>query len=194
MKKLLLFAILLFTITAQAQDKFAIGVKTGFNSTSIKLDKVPKLSEIKNEAKAGFLIGGYAKFKLISNLYLQPEFYYVKKNSNIKTESDTFSSNIASWDLPILCHLQILDLDAVKIYGLAGPVASFASTNDLKNIKSFDDVKNVNWSFNAGGGVSFGRYSAEVRYEWGLNDITKAKLEARTNVITFTLGYKLFSF
>ncbi len=191
MKKLFLLAVLsIFLLNINAQDKFELGLKTGFNSTKIKLSDVPTGSDIKNEAKAGFLFGAYGRLKLFGDVSFQPEIYYAKKKTQYTfTDGDQVAeatSDIKTWDIPLLANLQLLDLKVARIYGVAGPVASFISKDDLKA------MENANWTFQAGGGVAVWKLSLDVRYEWGMKDISKVDFGQKTNVLTFSLGYRLF--
>ncbi len=194
MKKLILAFVIMIAslgITKAQDSKFELGLKTGFNSTKIKLDY--KSSDLDNdwseEAKSGFLFGAYARLKLIGNLSFQPELYYAKKGLDVG--SSDYNGNLKTWDIPLLANLNLLDLKVARIYGVAGPVASFMSTDDIKN----NDMTNTNWTFMAGGGVAFWRLTADVRYEWGLKDVSDLKefnVGQKTDVLTFSLGFRLF--
>jgi len=193
MKKILLvFAIIGWVSTTSAQDRLALGVKAGFNSTNINLSNIPSGTEIKNEAKSGFLFGAYGRLKLVGKLSFQPELYYAKKQTQYQiTEGDesiVVNSDIKSWDVPLLANLQLIDLKVASVYGVAGPVASFISKDDLKS------MKDANWTFQAGLGAQVWKISADVRYEWGIKDISKVDFGQKTDVLTFTLGYRLFGF
>ncbi|WP_430813254.1 porin family protein [Carboxylicivirga sp. RSCT41] len=198
-KVVLLTAIALLSISTFAQDRFALGLKAGFNSTKINLSDIPDGTTIKNEANNGYLIGAYGKLRLLGSLSFQPEIYYTKKSSEISI-SDEFSpvinneSVFHTWDIPLLANLQVLDLKAFKVYGIAGPVASFIAKTET-DIPELDEFKNTNWTFQAGGGIEFWRLTADVRYEWGLSDISDLadfNLGQKTDVLTFSVGFKLF--
>ncbi|GAF04606.1 porin family protein [Saccharicrinis fermentans] len=191
MKKILLvFAIIAWVSTTSAQDRIALGLKAGFNSTNINLSNIPSGTEIKNEAKSGFLFGAYGRLKLIGKLSFQPELYYAKKQTQYQIteggESVVVNSDIKSWDVPLLANLQLIDLKVASVYGVAGPVASFISKDDLKS------MKDANWTFQAGIGAQVWKISADVRYEWGMKDISKLDFGQKTDVLTFTIGYRLF--
>lgn len=200
MKKTLLFLALIITAVSSttAQDRIAIGLKAGFNSTKINLSDVPDGVQIKNEANNGFLIGAYGKLRLTEAFSIQPELYYAKKTSNISAIPEnelpeTTDYTFHTWDVPILANLQLIDLKALKIYGVAGPVASFIADTKT-DIPEWNEFKNTNWTFQAGGGIEFWRLTADVRYEWGLSDISdlaNANIGQKTDVLTFSLGFKL---
>jgi len=184
MKKFfLLFIITGIVATVSAQDRLVLGLKAGFNSTKLNLSDVPSGESIKSEAKNGFLFGAYGRLKLIGNLSFQPEIYYAKKQTSTSTDGNV---DIKTWDVPLLANVKLLDLKVASIYGVAGPVASFITKSDLKNLED------ANWTFQAGVGAQVWKLSADVRYEWGMKDISKADIGQKTNVLTFTIGYRLF--
>lgn len=201
MKKILfLIAVISLGLNSSAQDRIAVGIKAGINSTKLKLSDIPEASDIKNEAKSGGLFGAYAKLRLIGALSVQPEVYYAKKNTQLTSidEDGTSTSDgtFNTWDIPLLVNLQLIDLKVIKIYGLAGPVASFISKADFKDIEELktENYSNMNWTFQAGGGVEFWRLTADVRYEWGLKDISDIpdfNIGQKTDVLTFTVGFKI---
>jgi len=195
MKKLIIITALLGIIaTTNAQDRIAIGLKAGFNSTKLNLSDVPSEIEVKNEAKSGFLIGAYGKLRLTESFSIQPELYYAKKTSELSVidgaDSESIDGTFHTWDVPILANLQILDLSVVKVYGIAGPVASFIAKTKT-DIPEWDDFKSTNWTFQAGAGVEVWRLTADVRYEWGMSDISKLDIGQKTDVLTFSVGFKL---
>jgi hypothetical protein len=192
MKKLfLLSALFVMLLSINAQNKIEVGLKTGFNSTKLNLDIASSIDKslVKEEAKNGFLFGAYGKIKLFGDLSFQPEIYYAKKQAGLTVEGIDLGGDIKTWDIPLLANLQLIDLKVARIYGLAGPVASFISKDDL------NDLKTSNWTFQAGGGISVWKLTADVRYEWGLKDISDLKtfdIGQKTDVLTFTIGYRLF--
>ncbi|MCU4157184.1 PorT family protein [Carboxylicivirga sp. A043] len=198
MKKLLIIAVLAIATTSSfAQDRIAFGLKTGFNSTKIKLSDIPDNETIKNEANNGFLFGAYGRLRLFGNLTFQPELYYAKKQSDISVvlvegqPKESFDVTFHTWDIPLLVNIRLLDLKVASVYGVAGPVASF-NANTKTDLPGYEDVDSANWTFQAGAGVEFWRLTADVRYEWGMKDISKVDIGQKTNVLTFAVGFKLF--
>ncbi|WP_068475150.1 porin family protein [Saccharicrinis aurantiacus] len=197
MKKLLILSIILVSFTQiNAQDRIAIGLKAGINSTKLKLSEIPSTKQIKNEAKTGGLFGAYAKLRLIGALSVQPELYYAKKNTTLYDGDISSEGSFKTWDIPLLVNLQLVDLKVLKIYGIAGPVASFISKADFKELEFIteDSYENTNWTFQAGAGVEFWRLTADFRYEWGLKDISDIPdfdIGQKTDVFTFTVGFKI---
>ncbi|WP_083984897.1 porin family protein [Geofilum rubicundum] len=183
----------------QAQS-FQLGIKTGFNSTSFDTDAGYGLDKVKDEFKSGYLIGGWTRIGLLGNLSVQPELYYSKKSGATDFEtrgSESFS--YYSWDIPLLAHLEVIDLKLLKIYGVGGPVASFrAKDESTLSIASVDfdydgeDFKSTNWNFQLGAGVQLMRFTLDARYEWGLNDMSHTDMDRKSKSLIFALGYRLF--
>ncbi len=202
MKKLLFIIALIGIVSStSAQDRFSLGLKAGFNSTKIKISDFTSkdnLEDIKNNAKSGFLFGAYGKLRLLGGLSFQPELYYAKKTSEMKANYnntwETSDNTFHTWDVPLLANLKLVDLSLIKLYGVAGPVASFISKTKTDFPDELDGFKNTNWTFQAGAGVEIWRLTADVRYEWGLSDISDLadyNIGQRTDILTFSIGYKL---
>ena len=194
---LLMFGIAFGAVQAQG---FQLGVKTGFNSTSFETEGGYGFDAAKDDFKSGYLIGGWSRIGLLGNLSLQPELYYSKKSGD--TDFNSFGSesfSYYSWDVPLLAHLEVVDLKLLKIYGLGGPVASFRSKDESKfSVASLesdyegDSFKSTNWNFQLGAGVQLMRFTIDARYEWGLNDMSRTDMERKTKSLIFSLGYRLF--
>jgi hypothetical protein len=209
MKKLLITAIILVTaVTVWSQDHFALGLKGGFTSTQYTTDNLtsPSLtfSGVAADAKSGYLIGGYARFRLIGNLTFQPELYFAKKSgqtSYTPTTGASYTQDITyySWDVPLLVNLTLLDLKVARIYGITGPSMSFMTKNSTEDINgNSDDANKAVWGFQLGGGVEVWRLSLDCRYEWGLSNVSSGysglnnvDFNRKGNMLTFALGFKL---
>jgi len=198
MKKILVALVLMVSVAGlSAQDRVAIGLKAGFNSTKINLSNIPDGETIKNEANSGFLFGAYGRIRLFGNLTFQPELYYAKKQSEISAiiiegqSPESFDMTYHTWDIPLLVNVRLLDLKVASVYGIAGPVASF-NAKSVTDLPEYNGVETTNWTFQAGAGVEFWRLTADVRYEWGMKDISKVQIGQKTDVLTFAVGFKLF--
>ncbi len=192
MKYVLLVVAVFLALNISAQDRFTLGIKAGVNSTKMKLSDIPDGETVKNEAKSGLLVGAFARLNLLGSLSVQPEIYYAKKQSSYKVTDNsgtTYSETNAmhTWDIPLLVNLNLVDLKVAKIYGLAGPVASFITKSDLEEF----DMESTNWTFQAGFGADIWKLTADFRYEWGMKDISKMSIGQKTDVFTFSVGFKI---
>ena len=214
MKKYLFLIVIVSMVAAiPVQSQFQLGLKGGFNSTNFNTDNAwsiiknqeeYRFQNAKDDMKNGFTLGAYARIGLGGKLSLQPELYYSKKSgtTTYMLEEQGVSANITenmkyySWDIPILLRLKAIDLRLLNLYALTGPVASFKA-NDKSSFSSLSDelnsskLKGANWNFQLGGGVEIWRLSFDVRYEWGLSDISKTELKRKGNSLMFSLSYRL---
>jgi hypothetical protein len=211
MKKLIITAIILIAAaSAWSQDHFALGLKGGFTSTHYTTDNLTSppsvdFSDIAADAKSGYLIGAYARLRLIGNLTFQPELYYAKKSGQTNyttTAGDNYTQNINyySWDIPLLVNFNLIDLKVVKLYALTGPSMSFITKNStaVTGTNGSDDANKASWGYQLGGGVEVWRLSLDCRYEWGLSNVStgysglnNVEFDRKGNMLTFALGFKL---
>ncbi|WP_291859958.1 porin family protein [Marinilabilia sp.] len=212
-KKIFLLSMMLigtaFMFSTVAQGRFALGIKAGYNSSKFRTDNAGTIisgeqeytfSDAKDEAKGGLMLGAFARIKLINNLSFQPEILYVKKGgeTNFSGEfNNTVNTEYHTWDIPLLAHLKLIDLKVFNIYGVGGPMASFVASEENKwgDINNYDsaseNMKNAQWSFQAGGGLEIGKVNLDVRYSWGLGD-SSTELKRVNNNLTFSVAYKIF--
>ncbi len=201
----------LLSVDSIAQEHFVLGLKAGYNSSKFNTDNAGSIigqdqtytyQQAKDEAKNGYILGAFARIRIIKNLSFQPELLYSKKGGETSFSEDgnslgTLNTTYYTWDIPLLAHLRLIDLKVLNIYGVAGPVASL-SVSDNNKIKellstSSEDIKTAHWGFQTGGGVEIWRLNFDVRYSWGLNQASN-KLERVNNNLTFSLGYRIFGF
>lgn len=216
MKKRTLITFCLILVTAfsyqtMAQGNFALGIKAGYNSSKFRTDNARDIlsgnqeytfNDAKDEAKGGLMLGAFARIRLVNNLSFQPELLYVKKGGETTFTADNISTTVKTtyhtWDLPLLAHMKLIDLKVLNIYGVGGPVASFVASEDNKwsDVNNFsslsENMKNAQWSFQAGGGVEFGSFNFDVRYSWGLGD-SSTELERINNNLTLSIAYKIIN-
>ncbi|MGQ1946286.1 porin family protein [Geofilum sp. OHC36d9] len=199
---LTLLSVMILPVQAQ---KFQLGVKVGYNSTSFNTSNYKdfEFSGASDDFKNGYLFGAYSRIGLLGNLSLQPEIYYSKKTgstnfSNITGDLTKEKVTYYSWDVPILAHLEIIDLKILKIYGIGGPVASFKtddkSSFPITNTNNYtgEDLKKMNWNMQLGGGLQISKLTFDIRYEWGLNDVSDAGMDRKSKALLLSLGYRLF--
>ena len=217
MKKTLLVVVLIaataFSTQTTAQDSFALGIKAGYNSSQFRTDNAEEIlkdneayefQDAKDEAVGSLILGAFARINLVNNLSFQPELLYAKKGGQTKvsTDSDPISleTTYHTWDIPLLAHLRLIDLKVLNIYGVGGPVASFQVNeenkwSDINNRDNFqENMETAQWNFQAGGGVEVGSFNFDVRYSWGLSDVSSTQLERKNNNLTFSVAYKIFDF
>ena len=215
-KHLFLMVIASFAVATTVQGQFQLGFKGGFNSTSFNTENAWKIlnnqedykfKDAKEDIRNGYIFGIYARMKLFGDFSFQPELYYSKKggantyrfegqntvaNESIKEDMEYFS-----WEIPLLLHLKFLDLEALNLYAVTGPVASFkieekSSLYDFNDELISEKSKGATWNYQLGGGIEIWRLNFDVRYEWGINNISISGLKRKGNSLMFSLNFKLF--
>jgi hypothetical protein len=224
MKKILLPVILLVFTSSIFAQTFDFGIKAGINSQKITTDSYKGISgytfsDFKSDAKMGYNIGAFARIGG-NKLYIQPELLYSirKGNTNVTLASSsggltagayTQSFDIKSVQVPLLLGYKLIDLKLASIRVFTGPAMSVILKDSQVKLTSAGGVavdptlydpktfKDNVWNWQLGGGVDVGPLVVDVRYEWGLTnvsdgDVTKIGFINKSNILTFSLGYKFF--
>ncbi len=197
MKKYFLF----FVFLLSASIVFAgldLGVKVGYNAAKLSTS----MDSIKTNFKSGFQFGVFVRIG--KRLYVQPEAYYT-------TQGGVFTSNVSNWkqnvklgsvDIPVLLGFKIINNDNLNLRILAGPAASIIVNKTIENTGNITDpitkadIHTLNWNIQAGAGVDIWKFTLDVRYQIGLNqlikDIGNKKFNSHNNVWVVSLGFKIF--
>ncbi len=207
-----------FSLSAQT---FNLGIKGGINSQKIITGNNAggnsyTLSDLRSDAKMGFNIGAFARLGG-KKLYLQPEILYtVKKASNemnlygnqtFAVPASSQSFNLKSVQVPLLLAYKLINLKVVSLRVFTGPAMSVILDNSEIKLTNSGSVivdptvydpkylKNNVWDWQAGGGIDIGNLVFDVRYEWGLTNVTdlnpeKISFNNKGNTFTFSVGLK----
>jgi len=196
--------------SVKAQLPLSLGLKVGFNSTKMATE-LKNVNDIKEEAKMGYLAGAFLRINL-PKIYLQPEVYYTKKSGDYQStnipsfQNQTFTQKtiLNSIDFPVLIGVKLLDLKLFNLRLMTGPVASFLIGKDVNyevngikigSLPSTDlgNYNDINWAIQAGAGIDVFNFTLDVRYEWGLNNISDAvDMNVKSKLLNVSLGMKLF--
>lgn len=203
-KSILTIAILMVVLSTFAQVPFTIGVKGSINSSKITTDNYSlngvTLNDFKSDAKSGYNLGVFAR--LGKRVYLQPELLYCVRKGQSMSGTTSQNLEIKAIQVPMLLGLKILDLKLASIRAFTGPAMSFVMnsskitydgvTSSLYDTKNY---KNNIWDWQLGAGVDVGPVIFDVRYEWGLSNVSDGKVSSigfvnKGNTLTFSLGFK----
>lgn len=211
MRKLILIfiSVFLFFSNTFGQLPFSLGAKVGFNSSKM-ITEITNVTDIKNHVKTGLLAGAFIRINL-SALYLQPEIYFAKKGGDFQSttipqfQNKVFTQQtvLNTIDIPLLVGVKLINLNVVNLRIMAGPVISFVTSKDISNqvdnvssgslALATTDYKNSIWSIQAGIGIDVLNFTFDVRYEWGLNNISDNPLmNTKTKLLNVSLGFKFF--
>lgn len=201
MKKILFVIVLvsaglLFTVRSSGQ-LVSLGVKVGYNASKLSTD----IDSVKSSFKSGFQFGAYVRIG--KKLYLQPELYYTTQGGVFTSNTQNWKQNIkiGSLDVPVLVGYKIINTDFLNLRILAGPVASFVVNKSISDDGTSlgpvtsGDLNSVNWALDVGAGVDVWRFTFDLRYQIGLNQLVKEvqnwTFDSRNNVWVVSLGFKI---
>ncbi|HAH58876.1 MAG: PorT family protein [Lentimicrobium sp.] len=194
MKKI--FFLMLFIsggLLAQAQlvPGFTFGPKIGATFSKFNIDQ----DQISDELKTTFHYGVFVRMG--ESVYFQPELNVMTRNANLENTNQSGTIKMTSIDLPLLLGVRVLNLELLNVRAMAGPVGSMTVSKKINladvdlDLKK-DDLKNFNWGLQFGAGVDILIFSLDLRYEIGLNDVSKLSgFDFKNNMFTVALGVKL---
>ncbi len=208
MRRLYLFVGFVFLLIniINGQTPISAGIKIGFNSSKM-ITEIANVNEIQDASKNGLLAGVFVRINL-SKFYLQPEVYYAKKGGSFQYTNSlnaifTQQNDFNTIDIPVLVGLKLIDLKVVNLRIMAGPMVSLIIGKDIKyqlnGIEtSFfgsptEDFKNKIWGIQAGMGIDVLNFTLDIKYEWGINNISDYNdMTAKSKIINVSLGMKFF--
>jgi hypothetical protein len=156
--------------------------------------------------------------------FLQPELLYsVQKGkttfdaTQVSTTNTTTSlegavtqhMDVKSVQVPLLLGVKVLDLKVASVNLMTGPAMSFILDGSEITLNKTDGVevdpslydpsnfKNNTWDWQLGAGVDVAMLSFDVRYAWGLTNVSegnpaKIGFKNKGNTLTLSLGIRLF--
>lgn len=213
MKKVVFTIALLSIVMLSFGQSFDLGIKGAFNST-----KITSISDLQDytiddftsDLSGGYDIGAFARIGG-KRIYLQPELLYSLKNgeTQIQLSPDEGGNpvtvnqeiNLKAIQIPLLVGIKLIDLKLASIRAFTGPAMSIVLDGSESNIGNQiidgfqpDQLENNIWDWQLGGGVDIGSFTFDVRYAWGITNITGGdySFENKGNTLTFSIGLKLF--
>lgn len=205
MKKTIILGLItacVLSFSAHAQD-LKLGIKAGFNVATLKTDK----TIFDNSNSVGYLAGIWGRLGG-SSFHIQPEAYFTSKSATIHPEAGEAGSDLIKGDIkftnidvPILLGTKF-PVGPVKLKLQAGPLFSFVvdENNPYKDSASdfindgLKDYKDKFSSVVVGTGVDFSKFIIDLRYEYGLGNISRNETAGKQtlNLWTISVGYSLF--
>jgi len=203
-KSILTFTLMTLVLSTFAQLPFTIGVKGSINSSKITTDNYSlngvTLNDFRSDAKSGYDLGAFAR--LGTKLYLQPELLYCVRKGQSMSGSTAQNLDIKSIQVPVLIGAKLIDLKLASIRAFTGPAMSFVMNSSeitysgvTAGLYDTKNYKNNIWDWQLGAGVDVGPLVLDVRYEWGLSNVSEGKVGSigfvnKGNTLTFSLGFK----
>ncbi len=154
-----------------------IGLVAGVVSANISVD--PLLSGTEVSSRTGF--AGGLSLTIMSNkmMSLGAEGLYVQKGAKLKSGTITGSEEIAYLEVPVLLHIKLGGgpthpfLLVGAQYSMMLSCSQKISTLADVDCKASDDIKSSDFGIMAGIGIRSGKLSLSIRYDLGLQNITK---------------------
>ncbi len=166
---------------------FDLGLKAGYNSTKLTFNQ--SAQDGFSDAKGGYELGAFMRTGG-KRFYFQPEFLWVEKNTMINNQQ----TKIKSMQVPLLGGLRFLNLKIVSLHLVTGPSVSFSPDVTMNDVKQTLTEKSA-WSWKLGAGVDVLIFSFNLRYDWGLTDLTVKNVQNTVlkdgKTFTVSLGIKI---
>jgi len=200
MKKIILTAIAVMTLSfANAQD-IRFGLKGGINLSSFTGDLDYTSS------KVSFQAGGFAEFKISNKFFIQPEIVYSSQGSKYKDFGFNSSLeeriNVNYLNIPVMAKYYIIDKLNIEVGPQIGFLIGGKRRYDViiesgqkfsNSYNSKNDFKNVDFGLNFGAGYDFTeKVFIGVRYNLGLGNVSNYGYgyKAHSSVFSSSVGYK----
>ena len=216
--KSLLFASLLLSAVAVAQNKPSVGIRAGLSSAEMKGDAVNSFKETLNftggalspSRRNGFFAGGYVNIPVSEKISIEPGLYYAQKgyevNGTIGSEGGLFSAkgtarlNSQYIDLPVVVKGTF---NGFQVF--AGPQVSYLANAELLTragalgfnvVNNTSDVTNefnrLDVALTGGIGYQFGNgMNITAAYDHGLSRVNSGQnLESYNRAFKVGVGFK----
>lgn len=179
----LLFALLASASFAQKRVAPEYGLKGGINFAMLSGDAIGD-----NDTRTAIHFGALAHIHLSDKFALQPELMYSAQGASFEGDQ-TFRYNYLN--LPV--NLQYMFDNGFRIQ--TGPQLGFLLSAETENGNVETDVKDllksIDFAWTAGVGILFeSGFGLDVRYNFGLSDITEANGTVRNNVLQTGVFYQ----
>jgi Outer membrane protein beta-barrel domain len=212
--RILLFAALIASTFAVAQEKPSFGVRGGFTSTGMKGEAVNNLQNlleftdgmVTTSNRSGFFAGGYVNIPVGEMFSVEPALYYSQKGYEMRGElnlkgveflgaSATAKLNTQYIDMPVMLKA---NFNGFQVF--AGPQVSYLAQADLRTSagvlgfnllnKTMDATAQFNrWDVALTGGVGYqfkNGVNVMAAYDHGLT-----RVDANKNVESYNRGFKV---
>ena len=187
MKKLLLLTLIIcHFLVAKAQIHF--GIRAGYNLSSIISSGVLVIDT--QQAKSGFNAGIFSSIPLCNHFSVQPEISYSEQGS--KSNDSLARTSYNYLNVPVSIKYQ----HRSGIFLQTGPQigsllnSKYKSQTYSQDLKSVSKSTDFSWVFVAGYKLSTMNLGIDVRYNYGLTNMTTyTDLTAKNSVLQIDLFY-----
>jgi hypothetical protein len=167
MKKLILVAIMLLSITTVVQaQSIRFGIKGGVNFANQNGDTPPAFDS--KESITSYHAGLVSEIKLFENFAIQPELLYSTQGASYKNVDEEFKKELGYLSIPVLAKFYLSKSLSLEL----GPQASFLM-NQRKNV-DLNDAKTFEFAAVGGLGLNITKnLFVQAHYALGLTEASK---------------------
>lgn len=167
MKKSILIAIILFSITTVLQaQSIRFGIKAGANFANQNGDTPPAFES--KESITSYHAGLVSEIKLFDSFAIQPELLYSTQGATYKNAVDEFKNELGYLSIPVLAKFYLSKSLSLEL----GPQASFL-LSERENV-NFEDSKTFEFGVVGGLGLNITKsLFIQARYGVGLTEASK---------------------
>lgn len=175
----------LFSGSAFAQTDVTVGVKGGIGFATLSAEN-DELQEFLADSRTGLVIGGFVDVPVNNVFSVMVEGLYSQKGATASLSDSggtiDVTTKIDYFEIPILAKFPFNTMSRVRPFVYAGIAPAFKTsakqefefqgeeeTEDLD-----DDVKAMDLPLVFGGGVQFGQFAVEARYNLGLLNVNES--------------------
>jgi len=182
MKKLVLIALVLFSMIAGAQEKFLrFGAKGGVNFSNIN----GNVEEIDFKSRSSYHLGALVEVRLFENLTIQPELLYSVQGAKVESgDAGVDDVDFKYLTIPVMMKFYLI---SEKLSLEVGPQFAFLADDNVG-----DTFRTESFDFSVGGGLAFditNNFFIQARYLAGLTEVSKDADLKNTN-FQLSAGFK----
>ncbi len=182
MKKLVLIALVLFSMIAGAQEKFLrFGVKGGVNFSNIN----GNVEEIDFKSRSSYHFGALVEVRLFENLTIQPELLYSVQGAKVESgNAGVDDVDFKYLTIPVMMKFYLI---SEKLSLEVGPQFAFLADDNVG-----DTFRTRSFDFSVGGGLAFditNNFFIQARYLAGLTEVSSDADLKNTN-FQLSAGFK----
>ena len=181
MKKLILIAIMLFSITTVLQaQSIRFGIKAGANFANQNGDTPPEFES--KESITSYHAGLLAEVKLFDSFAIQPELLYSTQGATYKDAVEEFKNELGYLSIPVLAKFYLSKSLSLEL----GPQASFLLSE--KNDFDVEDAETFEFGVVGGLGLNITKnLFVQARYGLGLTEASK-NADIKNSTIQLSAG------
>lgn len=173
---------------AQTLSPVHFGIKGGGNFSSLSLSD----TRLDSKFSGGYFAGAMVRVDL-RKVYIQGDVLFAQKKSKIETnDGRTEDAKWKSIEVPLVIGYKIVDLSLLNVRVFGGGVYSYVMDDNisiLNNVNnSYREFDKSNVGYQVGAGVDISRFTIDLRYEGGLNNLSK-DFKSKPNSFSLSLGY-----